>query len=181
MKPHWHLRGRLLFHNLKNSALSMTAGGGGKEIPDRLDGVAMLADHLADVAFAQLKIENDFTRRIHPGQHHLIGIIDELSNDVFEEFLHGKIIRRNDGGTSGRFSGRFLRLLDQAANRIRRLRSPANPIFDPVQCEVRILTGLLRVVIADNFDELAVTRAALVCHDNLIIRIVQRTFSAESD
>src|SRR5438132_1571721 len=75
----------------------------------------------------------------------------------------------------------LLRLLDQAADGVRGLRAMADPVSDAVEVEVPVLPRLFRIVVADLLDEFAVARAAAVGDDDFVIRVVERTLSAESD
>ena len=44
-----------------------------------------------------------------------------------------------------------------------------------------LLAGFLRIVVADDLDELAVARAALIGDDDFVIRMVESAFAAETD
>ena len=68
--------------------------------------------------------------------------------------------------------------LNQTANRVRWLRAAREPMFHAIEFQRAVVSGLLRIVRADDLDELAVARIATVGHYNLVIRPVQRAFSS---
>ena len=79
----------------------------------------------------------------------------------------------------GRFgSRRFLSFLDQAANRIGRLRAFADPIFDSFNIQRAIVTGFFRIVRADDLDKFSVARTAPVRHYHFVVGPILRSFSA---
>src|SRR5438874_751433 len=61
-----------------------------------------------------------------------------------------------------RRSFRVLSFLDQTAHRVRRLRTLADPMLDPVQFKGAVLPGLFWIVSADDFDEFSIARTACV-------------------
>src|SRR5205809_2543751 len=73
------------------------------------------------------------------------------------------------------------RLLDDAAHGVGRLGAVLDPVIDAGEIDIRVVAGLLRVVVAHEFDELAITRAALVGDDHFIIRFIEVAFAAEAD
>jgi len=72
-------------------------------------------------------------------------------------------------------------LRDEALHGLRRTGTDAEPIFGSGQVDFVIITLLLRVVMTDQFYELAVTRAALVGHRNAVEWVVAGAFASESD
>ena len=66
----------------------MTRRRTGKERPDRLYGLAVAADDSAHVCLTQLHSEDRYLSRRNLGEHHLIGKLDELTDDEFEKLLH---------------------------------------------------------------------------------------------
>ena len=77
-----------------------------------------------------------------------------------------------------RFRGLFLVFLDQTADRIARFCTFADPILGAIELERAIVTRFLRIVGADDLDELPVPRAAFIGHDNFVIGAIQRAFSS---
>jgi len=64
-----------------------------QQIADGVDGVPMLADHLADIALPELKAKGDLLWSFQPGQDHLIGKLDQLTDDIFEKLFHARCCR----------------------------------------------------------------------------------------
>ena len=77
------------------------------------------------------------------------------------------------------FRGNALLLLfDQAAHSVGRLSAFVDPVFGAFNIERTVLTGLLRIVGADDFDEFPVARAAAIGHYHSVVGPVLRAFSA---
>jgi hypothetical protein len=98
---------QFLFHDFEGGALSVAAGGAGQQRPDRLDRLAVAPDDPADVGLAKLHAKDRRLSRWDFGKHHLIGKLDELANDEFEELFHESEATRSfrschAGGSSGR-------------------------------------------------------------------------------
>ena len=63
-------------------------------------------------------------------------------------------------------------LSKQRTNRVGRLRAVVEPIVDAIGLEVERVLTLTRSILADDFDELAVARAARVGDDDTIRRLL---------
>ena len=146
---------------------------GGKQIPDALDRTATLADQATDVALAHGEKVSGLLPVLPMGDHHLIGVFDELLHHVAQELVHGN---QSGCGTRG-----LPGLGDEALHRLGGTSSDAEPILGALEVDLVVVTGLLRVVVTDELDELAVTRAALVGHRDAVERMVAGAFAAESD
>ena len=85
-----------LLDNLEGDALAVPGRGGAQEIADGIDGMAMLSNDLANIGLAELKAKSDFFWRLEPGQHHLIGKLDQLPDDVFEKLFHAHVLGQRD-------------------------------------------------------------------------------------
>lgn len=59
-------RGSRFFDDLKQGALAVSRGGGVEKIAERGNGVAVLANHLADIALPELKLEDDLPLEFQP-------------------------------------------------------------------------------------------------------------------
>ena len=81
-------------------------------------------------------------------------------------------------GFSRRAARLFPVLLDQTANRIRRLGAFGNPMIDPIELQRAVVPGLLRIVGPDDLDEFSVARAAAIGHHHFVVRAIERAFSA---
>ena len=77
-----------LLDDFERGALSVARSGTGQQRPDRLDRLAVAPDDPADIGLAKLHPENRCFPRRDFGKHHLIGKLDELANDEFEELFH---------------------------------------------------------------------------------------------
>ncbi len=75
-------------------------------------------------------------------------------------------------------SNHLFLLLDQAAHSVGRLGAFGDPVFGAFHIERTVLTGLLRIVRADDFDEFPVPRAAAIGHHHPVVRPIFCAFSA---
>ena len=80
----------------------------------------------------------------------------------------------------GRSSG-FAGPVDDAAHRFGGLSTFADPVVHTPEIDIGVLTSLFRVVVADDLDELAITRAARICNNNFVIRAIGGSFAAKTD
>ena len=69
-------------------------------------------------------------------------------------------------------------LLYQAAHRVGRLGTLADPVLGPFDIEQTVLTSLLWIVRADDLDEFTIPRTAAVGHYHSVVRPVLRALSA---
>ena len=53
-----------------------------------MDGLAVASDDATDVALSKLQLEDGRFAAGNFGEHHLVGIFDQLSNDELEKFFH---------------------------------------------------------------------------------------------
>ena len=81
-----------LLDNLEGHPLAMPRCRGTQEIADGVDGMPVLANHLADVALTQLKAEGDLFGCLHLGQHHLLRKFNQLPYDIFEKLFHAYVL-----------------------------------------------------------------------------------------
>jgi hypothetical protein len=66
----------------------MPRGRAGEQCPNRVNGLAIAANHPADIALSKLQSKD---RRFAAGnfrKHHLIGVFHQLPNDELEKFFH---------------------------------------------------------------------------------------------
>ena len=81
----------------------MPRGRAGEQCPNRVNGLAIAANHAADIALSKLQSKD---RRFAAGnfrKHHLIGVFHQLSNDELEKFFH--VASGVDADTSGGVTG----------------------------------------------------------------------------
>ena len=87
---------------------------------------------------------------------------------------------RNQLGSRS-FGGGFAGLRDEALHRLRGTGADAEPILGAIEVDLVVVTGLLWVVMTDEFDKFAVTRAALVGYRDAVEGMVAGAFAAKSD
>lgn len=75
----------------------------------------------------------------------------------------------------------FAGFVHDAAHGLAWASTATHPIIGAVELDIEIFTLYLRIIFADDFDEFTVTRAALVGHNDAVIRVVLGAFAAESD
>ena len=81
----------------------MPRGRAGEQRANRVNSLAIAANHAADVALSQLQSKD---RRFAAGnfrKHHLIGVFHQLSNDELEKFFH--VASGVDADASGEITG----------------------------------------------------------------------------
>jgi hypothetical protein len=66
----------------------MARGRTGQQRSNRVNGLAVTPDNATDVALSKLQFEDGRLAAGNFGEHHLIGIVDQLSNDELEKFFH---------------------------------------------------------------------------------------------
>jgi hypothetical protein len=79
---------QLSLHDLERGALTVARSGAGQKRADRLDRLAVAPNDPADIGLAKLHAKDRRLSRWDFGKHHLIGKLDELANDEFEELFH---------------------------------------------------------------------------------------------
>ena len=84
---------------------------------------------------------------------------------------------KRSGGGLGSLTG----LADETHHGLGRARADAEPIFGPSQVDLVVFASLLGIIVTDEFDELPVTRAALIGNRNAVERVVAGAFASESD
>ncbi len=75
----------------------------------------------------------------------------------------------------------FTGFIDDTTHSLAWACTAGDPVFGAVELDVEILAFDFRVVFADDFDEFAVTWAALVGNNDGVIRVIFGAFAAESD
>ena len=78
----------MLLDNFDSGPLAMPGSGTGKQGTDGMDGLTIAANDPPDIALTQLNFEDGRLAAGNFREHHLIGILDYLSNDELEKFLH---------------------------------------------------------------------------------------------
>ena len=78
----------MLLDNFDSGPLAMSGSGTGKQGTDGMDGLTIAANDPPDIALTQLNFEDGRLAAGNFREHHLIGILDYLSNDELEKFLH---------------------------------------------------------------------------------------------
>ena len=78
----------VLLDNFDSGPLAMSGSGTGKQGTDGMDGLTIAANDPPDIALTQLNFEDGRLAAGNFREHHLIGILDYLSNDELEKFLH---------------------------------------------------------------------------------------------
>ena len=78
----------VLLDNFDSGPLAMPGSGTGKQGTDGMDGLTIAANDPPDIALTQLNFEDGRLAAGNFREHHLIGILDYLSNDELEKFLH---------------------------------------------------------------------------------------------
>ena len=82
------MREALLLDDFESGALAVTSGGTGEQRANGLNGLAVTTNHSADIALSQLEFENDGFATGNLGKHHLVGKLDQLTDDKLEKFFH---------------------------------------------------------------------------------------------
>jgi hypothetical protein len=78
----------VLLDNFDSGPLAMSGSGTGKQGTDGMNGLTIAANDPPDIALTQLNFEDGRLAAGNFREHHLIGILDYLSNDELEKFLH---------------------------------------------------------------------------------------------
>ena len=78
----------VLLDNFESGPLAMSGSGTGKQRADGMDRLTIAANDPPDIALAQLNFEDGRLAAGNFREHHLIGILDYLSNDELEKFFH---------------------------------------------------------------------------------------------
>ena len=97
-----------LLDDLERGPLPVARRGAGQQRANRLNRLAVAPDDPADVGLAKLHPKDRCLPRWNFGKHHLIGKLDELANDEFEELFHE---------VECIHSSRFVTLVDRALRR----------------------------------------------------------------
>src|SRR5204863_4880635 len=87
--PNVQRRMKNLLDDLERGALAVTRGRAGQQGANGVNRLAVAADDAADVALAELDAEDRHFSRRNFREHHLVGKLDQLANDEFEELFHG--------------------------------------------------------------------------------------------
>jgi len=61
------------------------------------------------------------------------------------------------------------------------LRTIANPIINPRKIDIGVVPSLLRIIVTNDLDKLAIARTALIGNDDFVVRVIQAAFTAETD
>lgn len=77
-----------LFHNVKGDFLTVFLRRGVKQVTDRMDGMASLADDLTEIAFTHFNAKSDAVIRIGSRNDHFAGVFDEMPDHKPQEFFH---------------------------------------------------------------------------------------------
>ena len=97
----------VLLYDFERGPLTMPRSRTGEQRANRVNGLAVAANHAADVALSKLQFKD---RRFAAGnfrEHHLIWVFHQLSNDELEKFFHvaSGVAADVSGGATGAGSG----------------------------------------------------------------------------
>src|SRR5262249_2978068 len=168
--------------------------------PYRASGPALFPYDLAQVLLSHSQLQDRYRFPFDLVNRHLVGLIDERPGDNFDKPFHRRVLhepppyehwsrrkgaRAGDERSSelrpgcarklGSGSGlrrRFRLALYQAPHRFSRLRSAFYPIIDPLAVKLNVRRLSARVVVADVFDEPAISFRALLRDHNPIERLL---------
>jgi hypothetical protein len=141
-----------------------------QEIPHCRDRMPVAADHLADVGFAHLDFKNQFATLLNLCYQDLFWCFHQLPDDKLEKSLHRKLLNWRRGGLLAGFQ-------NHTGDGRTRLSAMRHPIIYATKVQVKIFTGLTRIVIADHFYELSVSWTAFIRDHHPIERTVFGSFS----
>jgi hypothetical protein len=172
-KPEF-LSAHFLLQDLEHRLISRASRSCGQEVAHRRDGVAIPADHFADVGAPHVDLENQLTPLLHSGHQYLVRRVDQLPNNKLEEALHDYDLRLCCRRLLFCFA-------NHARNRFAWLGTIFYPIFHPLEVELIILSLFARIVIPYHFKKFPVSRTPLVCDNHTVKWPVFGSFSPQSD
>jgi hypothetical protein len=82
------------FYDLERGALAVTRSGTIQQRSNGLNGLAVAANHSANIALAQLHLEHGHFSAWNLSEHYVVWKFNELPNHEFEKFLHVNLNRR---------------------------------------------------------------------------------------
>ena len=81
-----------LLDDFERGALAVTGGGTGKQRADGLDRLAVTTDYPANIGLPKLQLEHGGFPVGDLMQHHLVGKLDELTDNEFEKLFHAVLL-----------------------------------------------------------------------------------------
>jgi hypothetical protein len=132
--------------------------------------MAVAPDYFADIGFAHLDFEDQLPSLLKLCHQYLFWCFHQLPDDKLEKGLHGKLLSR-------RHNGLFARFQDHARDSGAGLSAMRHPIINSTEVQMKIFTGLTRIVVSDHFNKLSVARTSFVRYHHPIERTVFGSFS----
>ena len=163
-----------LLNNLKENLLPCPGGRGTQEIPYGGDCVPVAPDHLSDIRLPHLDFKNQLWTLLNLCHQDFFGCFYQLPDDKLKKRLHGNSFGR-------RRSRFFAGFQNHACDRRTGLRAIRYPIIDTSEVQMKILTGIVRIIVTDRFNKLTVPRTPFVRYNNSIVRTILRSFSSQSN
>ena len=69
----------------------MARGGTDEQRANRVNGLAVPANHAADIALPKLQLEDGCSAARNFREHHIVGKFDQLPNNELEKFSHADV------------------------------------------------------------------------------------------
>ena len=69
----------------------MARGGTDEQRANRVNGLAVAANHAADIALPKLQLEDGCSADRNFREHHIVGKFDQLPNNELEKFSHADV------------------------------------------------------------------------------------------
>jgi len=132
--------------------------------------MSIAPDHLADIRFAHFDFENDLATLLDLCHQNLFRCFDQLPDDKLKKSLHRKLLSRRRCSLLAGFQ-------DHARDGRARLSAMRYPIVNATKIQMKVLTGLTRIVVSDHFNKFSVARTALVRDHHPIERTIFSSFS----
>jgi hypothetical protein len=138
-------------------------------------------DHFTYVGTAHFYLKNELSPLLLLGYQHLVGCIHQVLDYELEEILHKLVGLASEAaplrGWRGWDRALLARLFDHTCHGLAGLSPVLYPILRAIKVELKILTCLPRIVVANHLNEFAIARTSFVRYHHAIKGTILRTFS----
>jgi hypothetical protein len=77
-----------LFYNVEDRPLTVARGGTGEQRPNGVNGLAVTANHAADIPSSKLQLKDGCSAIWNFSEHHIVRKFNQLPDDELKEFSH---------------------------------------------------------------------------------------------
>ena len=81
----------VLLYDFERGPLTMPRSRAGEQRANRVNGLAVAANHAADIALPKLQLEDGCSAARNFREHHIVGKFDQLPNNELEKFSHADV------------------------------------------------------------------------------------------